>query len=76
MHKKLNPQTALPKAKNIHNRHIQRLQDRNKALADALADERILRQNAYTYYHKRLNSRIMSFFDMYFAFLWSAYSKR
>lgn len=43
---------------------IRRLQERNRLLAECLADERRLRKRAYKYYMDRLRSRFLRFMDM------------
>ncbi len=60
----------------VQNKHIARLQARNKVLAEALADERILRKKAYKYYNDRLNSRFFAFWDMYLSHMMVGYLRR
>lgn len=43
--------------------HIRRLQEQNRALSEALAEERILRQQAYRWYQNRLSGRFMWIID-------------
>ena len=45
-------------------KHIHRLQDQNRLLAECLADERQMRKEAYKWYQDRLNSRFWGLFDM------------
>lgn len=51
-------------------KHIKRLQEQNRLLAECLADERRLRKQAYRWYMGRLSSRFISLFD------WLTYSLR
>lgn len=44
-------------------KHIARLQERNRLLAECLADERKLRQEAHGWYRQRLQSRFWSLLD-------------
>jgi len=45
-------------------KHIARLQEQNRLLAECLADERRLRKQAYAWYQKRLKSRWWSMLGM------------
>jgi hypothetical protein len=51
------------KTARARNKHIERLQQRNRELAEALAEERIRRKQAWHYYQKRLNSRFLFLMD-------------
>ncbi len=48
----------------IYLTHIQRLQDRNRLLAECLADERRLRKNAYAHYQRRIDSKFFWCIDV------------
>jgi hypothetical protein len=50
--------------KQIYIKQIKRLQRQNAILAEVIAEERCLRQKAYAWYMKRLNSRFMWLFDL------------
>lgn len=70
-----------PKLVRVQNNHIRRLQERNKALAEMLAQERLARKRAYQHlrgarrdYEGRLASRFMWLFDYFY--LTSKYLKR
>jgi hypothetical protein len=49
-------------------RHVRRLQEQNRLLAECLADERRLRKGAYNWYRERLGS--------WFYCLWDAFITR
>lgn len=50
---------------NQYTKHIERLQEQNRLLAECLADERRLRKEAYAVYRKRASSRLISAMDMF-----------
>lgn len=45
-------------------RHIARLQEQNRLLAECLAEERKKRKEAYAWYQKRLRSKFYSVLDL------------
>jgi len=57
------PVSAAEKTARARNKHIERLQQRNRELAEALAEERIKRKQAWHYYQKRLKSRFYFLMD-------------
>lgn len=54
---------AKPAERRIYLNHIRRLQERNRVLAEMLADERTARRSAYKWYAKRLNSHVWILMD-------------
>lgn len=60
--------TQKPEAERTHRErvylnHVRRLQARNRELAEMLAEERILRRQAYEWYEQRLMSRLWLLMD-------------
>jgi hypothetical protein len=57
------------KTARARNNHIARLQERNRVLAEMLAEERELRCHAYKWYIEKLNSKFWMFWA--FAFFYN-----
>lgn len=53
-----------PLERQIYLRHIKRLQEQNRLLAEVIASERKLRKQAYSWYLRRLQSKWWSVIDI------------
>ena len=51
------------KTNSIESKHVARLIEQNRLLAECLAEERKLRKDAYKWYSDRLNNKIQAFWD-------------